>query len=160
MNTERLFTPHLLTDTINSLCSNHHNTTQPVKLLPPQVVQKPEMPEHGQNSSSLSDVTSCHCRSALIPASLIIIVLHVHVHYMYMPSVLWRCWLGGRKGIRPVKKNWVVRCWHGYLSGVRCRLAYGPFDATATHCVLLQWNPDWFYLSGTGPPGLSWKKGR
>ena len=20
-----------------------------------------------------------------------------------MPSVLWRCWLGGRKGIRPVK---------------------------------------------------------
>jgi len=23
------------------------------------------------------------------------------------PSVLWRCWLGGRKGIRPVK-NWVV----------------------------------------------------
>jgi len=28
-----------------------------------------------------------------------------------MPSVLWRCWLGGRKGIRPVKK--VVGCWHG-----------------------------------------------
>ena len=24
-------------------------------------------------------------------------------------SVLWRCWLGGRKGIRPVK-NWVVGC--------------------------------------------------
>jgi len=22
------------------------------------------------------------------------------------PSVLWRCWLGGRKGIRPVKKQW------------------------------------------------------
>ena len=42
-----------------------------------------------------------------------------------MPSVLWHCWLGGRKGIRPVK-NWVVGCWHGYLSGVRCRLAYGP----------------------------------
>jgi len=28
-----------------------------------------------------------------------------------VPSVLWHCWLGGRKGIRPVK-NWVVRCWH------------------------------------------------
>ena len=26
-----------------------------------------------------------------------------------VPSVLWRCWLGGRKGIRPVK-NWVVGC--------------------------------------------------
>jgi len=53
------------------------------------------------------------------------------------PSVLWRCWLGGRKGIRPVK-NWVVRCWRGYLSGVRCRFAYGPADATATQCLLLQ----------------------
>ena len=25
----------------------------------------------------------------------------------FLPSVLWCCWLGGRKGIRPVK-NWVV----------------------------------------------------
>jgi len=40
-----------------------------------------------------------------------------------VPSVLWRCWLGGRKGIRPVK-NWVVRCWCGYLSGARCRLTH------------------------------------
>jgi len=35
----------------------------------------------------------------------------------------WRCWLGGRKGIWPVK-NWVVGCRHGYLSGARCRFAY------------------------------------
>ena len=54
-----------------------------------------------------------------------------------VPSVLCRCWLGGRKGIRPVK-NRVVWYWHGYLSGARCRLAYGPADATATHCLLLQ----------------------
>ena len=40
-----------------------------------------------------------------------------------MPLVLWRCWLGGRKGIWPVK-NWVVGCWRGYLSAARCRLAY------------------------------------
>jgi len=33
----------------------------------------------------------------------------------------------------------VVGCWRGYLSGARCRLAYGPADATATHCLL-----DWF----------------
>jgi len=26
----------------------------------------------------------------------------------------------------------------GYLSGARCRLAYGPADAIATHCLLLQ----------------------
>jgi len=32
-------------------------------------------------------------------------------------------WLGGKKGIRPVK-NWVVRCWHGYVCGSRYRFAY------------------------------------
>jgi len=52
-------------------------------------------------------------------------------------SVLWHCWLGGRKGIRPVK-TWAVGCWCGCWSGARCRLAYGPADATATHCNLLQ----------------------
>jgi len=45
--------------------------------------------------------------------------------------------LGGRKGIQPVK-NCVVGCWHGYLSGARYILAYGPAYATATHCLLLQ----------------------
>ena len=28
------------------------------------------------------------------------------IYIMWMPSVLWRCWLGGRKGIRPVKTEW------------------------------------------------------
>ena len=54
-----------------------------------------------------------------------------------LPSVLWHCWLGDRKGIRPLK-TWAVGCWHGYLFGARCRLAYGPADSTATHCLLLQ----------------------
>ena len=49
------------------------------------------------------------------------------------PSVLWHCWLGGRKGIRPVKN-----LSGGVLSGARCGLAYGPADGTATHCLLLQ----------------------
>jgi len=40
--------------------------------------------------------------------------------------------LVGRQEGHPACKNWVVRCWHGYLSRVRCRLAYGPADATAT----------------------------
>jgi len=45
--------------------------------------------------------------------------------------------VGWQEG-HPACKNWVVGCWHGYLSGARCRLAYGPADATATHCLLLQ----------------------
>ena len=32
-------------------------------------------------------------------------------------------------------KKPVVGYWHGYLCGARCRLAYGPADATATHCL-------------------------
>ena len=43
--------------------------------------------------------------------------------------------------------------YHYYLSGARRRLAYGPADATATHCLLLQQNLDWLYLSDTGSPG-------
>jgi len=39
----------------------------------------------------------------------------------FVPSVLWRCWLGGRNGIRPVK-HWVVGYWRDHLSGARCRL--------------------------------------
>ena len=31
-------------------------------------------------------------------------VFIVHSIQVLLPSVLWRCWLGGRKGIRPVKK--------------------------------------------------------
>ena len=55
-----------------------------------------------------------------------------------LPSVLWRCWLGGRKGIWPIK-TWVMRCWHGYLSEAKWKwLAYCPADATATPSYLLQ----------------------
>ena len=54
-----------------------------------------------------------------------------------IPPVLWHSWLGGRKGIRPIK-NSVVGCWHGCLSVARCRVACGPDDAITTHCLLLQ----------------------
>jgi len=35
-----------------------------------------------------------------------------------------------------------VGCWYGYLSWAR--YSYGPADATAIHCLLFQYNPDWF----------------
>jgi len=38
----------------------------------------------------------------------------------------------------PACKNWVVGCLFGYLPRARCRFAYGPAGATATHCLLLQ----------------------
>ena len=72
---------------------------------------------------------------------------------LFMQLICLQCfdavgWAAGRAS--GLWKLWVVGYWRGYLSGARYRLAYGPADATATHCLLLQWNPDWFYLSGTG----------
>ena len=48
------------------------------------------------------------------------LILPYYLQCFLLPSVLWHCWLGGRKGIQPVK-NWVVGFWHGYLSAARCR---------------------------------------
>jgi len=40
-----------------------------------------------------------------------------------------------------------MRYWHDYVYIEKCkRLAYGPFDATATPSSLLQYNPEWFIL--------------
>jgi len=71
-----------------------------------------------------------------------------------LPSVHWCCWLGGRKGIWPVK-HWVVGCWRSYLSGARCRLVVCvarlmPLSLTVSCYSKIQ---DWFYLSGTGSSG-------
>ena len=41
--------------------------------------------------------------------------------------------LVGRQVEHSVCKNWLIRYWHGYLSGARWKwFAYGPADATAT----------------------------
>jgi len=41
--------------------------------------------------------------------------------------------LVGRHEEHPACKSWVMRCWHGCLSGTSCRwFAYGPADSIAT----------------------------
>jgi len=73
--------------------------------------------------------------------------LKCHTTENNVPSVLWRCWLGGRKGIRPVK-NWVVGCWRGYLSAARCRRAYVPADAAVSCFSNIQIGlPFWYRLT-------------
>jgi len=60
---------------------------------------------------------------------------------------------GGRKGIRPVKNEWwgagVVVCLEQGADLHMGQLMLLPL----THRLLLQLNPDWFYLSDTGSPG-------
>jgi len=58
------------------------------------------------------------------------------IYYYYLLSVLFAfsalTLLVGRQEEHPAcKKLLVVGYWHGYLSGVRCRLGCGPADATA-----------------------------
>jgi len=100
--------------------------------------------QHSTKKTCNKDCSSCHKTYCPIHISTSNSEVHKDVkwhikHSLLMPSVLWRCWLGGRKSTRPVK-NRVVGYWHGYLSGARCRLAYGSADATATHCLLLHAN--------------------
>jgi len=64
-------------------------------------------------------------------------------------------WTAGR-----VSRNWVVRYWCGYLSGVRCKwFACGPADATANPSSLVPVKSRIVYLSGASLHRLSWKKG-
>jgi len=49
-----------------------------------------------------------------------------------------------------------VGCWRGCLSGARYRFAYGPADATDTHCLLLQKiqiDSTFLLLAHPGSPG-------
>jgi len=69
-------------------------------------------------------------------------------------SVLWCCWLSGRKSIRPVRKlDWwgagVVIC----LERSANDLQSGSADATATQSSLFQQNPEWFILLVLAYPG-------
>jgi len=68
--------------------------------------------------------------------SLRLVIDFVHNYCLVAFSALML--LVGRQEGHPACKKLSGGRWHGYLSGVRCRLAYGPADATATHCLLLQ----------------------
>ena len=63
-------------------------------------------------------------------------VFCVIMYFFTHPSALTL--LVGQQEGHTACKNWVVGCWRSYLSEARCRLAYDPADATATHCFLLQ----------------------
>jgi len=76
------------------------------------------------------------------------------------PSVLPHCWLGVRKSIRPVKTEWVMGGWCGYLSGARCWLfAYdGPADATHTDIHLTALCPGLPRWAGTRKVKPLWQE--
>jgi len=94
--------------------------------------------------------------------SFLFVVVEVSAHprfiswHCQLPSVLWHCWLGGRKGIRPVKNGggwrWALVSPDGVVpSQMVCVSA--SVDLSLRHNVRR-------FSSGTGSPGWSRKKGR
>ena len=76
--------------------------------------------------------------------------------YSNQPSVLWRSWVGRQEGHAACKKlSGGVLAWLSVWSEVQTCI--WSADATATHCLLLQYNPDWFYTflvpAHPGSPG-------
>jgi len=72
--------------------------------------------------------------------------------FVRLPSVLCHCWLGGRKGIRPVKNGGLWRCALVSPDGVAPSRMVG-----VSASVNLRFQK---FSSGTGSPGWSRKKGR
>ena len=70
------------------------------------------------------------------------------------PSVLWRCWLGGRKGIRPVKLSSEVLAWLSVWSEVQtciwpswCHFHSPSLASVKSRLVL----PFWYRLTRVVP---------
>ena len=104
---------HYSFSAVNSIISNTGQLSLASTLLPNFSPRSPsQIPTGGTNSCTKYFVTSIvPFKSTLTTTTFMFTVFCTCV---CLPSVLWCCWLGGRKGIRPVK-NWVVRCWHGYV---------------------------------------------
>jgi len=60
-----------------------------------------------------------------------------------LPWVLWRCWLGGRKGTLPVKTQW----WDAGMVSVwgEVQICTSPSLCHCHSLSLASVNPDWFY---------------
>ena len=58
-------------------------------------------------------------------------------HFLFPPFNDLTLLVGRQEG-HPACKKLSGGCWRGCLSAARCRFAYDPADATATHYLLLQ----------------------
>ena len=68
-------------------------------------------------------------------------------HLWLVPSVLWRCWFGGRKGIRPVRKlSDEILAWLSVW--IKVQICIWPSWCHCHSLSLAPVNPDWFYLPG------------
>ena len=131
---------------VTLLCAESDNVHQLIchlccLLLPPDIVKVVcwvYKYEYFTHAVSVILITKIESNNGITQCQLIDVIMELTVFTQLLPSVHWRCWLGGRKGIRPVKTEWWdvgVVVWDEVHW---CRLASSPADATATHYLLLQ----------------------
>ena len=72
--------------------------------------------------SELTKTTPLQIPSCVILLSrwfIFMFLMQLMFWFIWLPSLLWRCWLGGRKGIRPVKNSGAVLAWLSVWSEVQ-----------------------------------------
>ena len=92
-------------------------------------------PTHLNHTAAWSEPTLCHDHPLQFCTSYIKSELSYNFPTNKYHSSALTLLVGQQEGHPEWKKNRVVGCWCGCLFGARCRLAYGPANATATHCV-------------------------
>ena len=89
------------------------------------------------------DTVTIHTSTLLQCTMLTMLQVQWHIFHTLQHSLAFSALtllVGRQEGHPACKKllSGVVLAWLSVWSGARCRLAYGPADATATHCLLLQ----------------------
>ena len=107
-----------------------HNTWAATRLLNKKELIKFMKVQQSSKIKSKQEVWTTSCNTVLEKAGrytscLQIMTLYFNlqlwnaVSFQQLPSVLWRCWLGSRKGIRPVKNRVGVLAWLSVWSEVQ-----------------------------------------
>jgi len=115
---------HHATRSFPALPGHHHTTTH--HFHSPSVHQPPASILSHQHSELLLNKIVNHSQYQNMT-----VFGRFQCHWAFSALMLLVGWQEGHPA-------WVVGCWHGYLSGERCRFAYSPADAIATHYLLLQ----------------------
>ena len=79
--------------------------------------------------SELTKTTPMQIPSCVILLSrwfIFMFLMQLMFWFIWLPSLLWRCWLGGRKGIRPVKNSGAVLAWLSVWSEVQTCISLWP----------------------------------
>ena len=98
-------------------------------------------------------VVLCLCRSSRWGQRHYILgcqFLYMYIGLNCLPSVLWRCWLGSRKGIRPVKTEWcgagMVVCLERYADLHMAQLLPLPLTVSCFSKIQIGL-PFWYWLT-------------